>query len=168
MPTVKTIQPHSQQFGRVWKGCVKCGKPEFHVVLPYDTGTVAPVEDEVLTGATSLDTGVVESWTVESGSWAGGDAAGRIYMKTATGISNQNAWGQDNEAVTGSTAAALVANGTGWQILSGRMHPLDHLVHRDGKYYCKAHYDMVFGDEGLDTAGQAIDKSESGRGDEPY
>lgn len=167
MPTVRTITPHPQKFGRIWKGCVKCGKPEFRIVLQYDAGTVEPAVAEVLTGVTSLDTGIVAVVTLESGTWASGDAAGRIYMTSGTGVDENNAWGTENEAVTGSVAAALVHN-KAWRILDGRMHPLDNLVYRDGKYYCRAHYDMVFGDEGLDRAGEQFDKSESDRGHEPY
>lgn len=167
MPSVRTIKPTIQLFGRIWHGCVKCGKPTFRIVLQYDAGTVEPAVDEVLTGATSLATGIVEKVVLESGTWAGGDAAGRIYMTSGTKVDVNFAWGTEDEAVTGSAGAAMVHN-KAWQILDGRMHPLDNLVFRDGKYYCRAHYDMVFGDEGLDEAGRSFDKSENYRNEEPY
>ncbi len=168
MPTIRPTYYKSGKAGRIWEGCVKCGKPTYMIVLPFDAGTVAPVAAEVLTGVTSGDTGVYSSVTLESGSWAGGDAAGRLYLTSPTGVNDDNAWGQDNEAVTGSTAAALVANGAGWRILTGRMHPLENLVFKDGQYYCRAHYDMIFDGDGMDRAGEAFDKSEGNRGELPH
>jgi hypothetical protein len=132
------------------------------VIVNFDAGTEEPTVGLTLTGAVSGDTGVVEEINLESGTWAGGDAAGRIYLTSASGVNDSNAWGQDNEALT-ATTGACVANGAGWQILDGRMHPLDNLINRDGKYYCRAHYDMVYGDEGQDEAGRNFDKNEDYR-----
>jgi len=138
--------------GEKWYSCRLCGTEKTYLVLKFDQGSVEPVEDEVLTGTTSGDTGiVVEVESLISGSWAGGDAAGYVWMKSATGLDSSERAFEDDEPVTGSTAAALVADGTGTTIRSGGItHPQHAIVEKDGKYYCAYHYRQKFGDEGTD------------------
>ena len=62
----------SDNKNRKWNTCYFCGSVYVQVMLNFDSGSVAPVEDEVLTGATSGDTGVVESLVIIDGEW--GDA----------------------------------------------------------------------------------------------
>lgn len=48
-------------------------------------GPTEPVEGQTVTGATSTATGVIGRVIVTSGTWAGGDAAGRLILKSQTG-----------------------------------------------------------------------------------
>ena len=75
--------------------------------MAYDSGSVAPVVGEALTGDTSSATGNVISYTLASGTWGGGDAAGVITLGAVTGTFI------DNEDITGSTGGAniLTVNG---------------------------------------------------------
>lgn len=61
--------------------------------IDFGTGAITPfLEGEVVTQAVSGATGVVVSVGITSGSFAGGDAAGRLYLKTITGtFDNTNA-----------------------------------------------------------------------------
>jgi hypothetical protein len=72
-------------------------------VLEYDTGSAEFTYGEVLTGAVSGDTGVVVSWTVTDGTWAGNDAEGVVYLEAITGNF------QAAEAVNGSVSGVAAA-----------------------------------------------------------
>lgn len=48
-------------------------------------GPTEPIEGQTVTGATSTATGVIGRVIVTSGTWAGGDAAGRLILKSQTG-----------------------------------------------------------------------------------
>jgi hypothetical protein len=148
-----------------WYGCRLCGAEVERLVLKFDAGSVEPVEDEVLTGTTSGDTAIVvevES-PLLSGSWAGGDAAGYVWCRSATGKDDSERAFDDNDAITGSTAAVLVADGTGTTVRTGGItHPGHAIVYKDGAYYCDYHYRQKFGDEFED---EPLDLSEDGRGE---
>jgi hypothetical protein len=147
-----------------WYDCRLCPKDETLLELKYDAGSSLPVVGETLTGGTSGDTGVVdEIETILSGSWAGGDAAGYIWLSAVTGKDESDRAFDDNEAITGSAGAALVADGTGTTKRSGGIkHPRHAIVEKDGQYYCAYHYRQKFGDEGTD---EPLDLSEDGRGE---
>ena len=49
--------------------------------IAFTSGSTAPVVNETLTGATSGATGIVVDFHLASGTWAGGDAAGVLYIK---------------------------------------------------------------------------------------
>lgn len=51
------------------------------VEVNFDSGSVEPTIGEIFTEATSLMTGTVEGVYLTSGSWAGSDAAGKVYLK---------------------------------------------------------------------------------------
>ena len=53
--------------------------------LDFSAGTAAFLEGETVTGAPSTATGVVVAVGVTSGTWAGSDAAGRLYIKSISG-----------------------------------------------------------------------------------
>jgi len=53
--------------------------------MAFDSGSYEPQPGDTITGATSAATGYVESVTLSSGTWAGGDAAGIIYLRRLTG-----------------------------------------------------------------------------------
>lgn len=48
--------------------------------LPFDSGSVQPSVGDVLSGATSGETGTVKTVTLSSGTWGGGDAAGTLSL----------------------------------------------------------------------------------------
>jgi len=112
--------------------------------MRFDAGSVASTVDEVITGATSLDTGVVDEIVLESGSYAGGDAAGTISLSSPTGMDDNGLWGTDDEVLSGSSGATMVLNDTGFTKSVGRLWPENQLIFRDGKYYCRAHYHFRF------------------------
>lgn len=67
-------------------------------------GTHAPTLDETVTGATSAATGIVADWSVTAGTWAGGDAAGYLYLRQVSGT-----FGAEN--LNGSVAGSNFATG---------------------------------------------------------
>jgi hypothetical protein len=97
-----------------------CGEWE----LPFDGGTsqiagggTNPVSLDgaaKLVGATSGATGVIKQVMVESGSWAGGNAAGRIVLKDLVGAFSDNETIRDDKTPFGNA----LANGTETQTIS--------------------------------------------------
>jgi len=70
-----------KSFGQRHYTCETCGGSLVErCELQFVHGSVEPTVGETLTGATSGDTGVVTSVTLEGGSWAGGDAVGTVYL----------------------------------------------------------------------------------------
>jgi hypothetical protein len=66
--------------------CTYCGEGEANdVVLVFDAGTAAFSAGATLTGQTSGATAVIDSVTVNGGSWGGGDAAGFISLSSVSG-----------------------------------------------------------------------------------
>jgi hypothetical protein len=74
-------------------------------VLNFDAGSADFAVGDIITGGTSAATGEVLVVTVTSGTWGGGNAAGRLVLFNVSGTF------QDNEAITAAGGAA-VANGT--------------------------------------------------------
>lgn len=74
-------------------------------------GTTEIVIGETLTGATSSATGIVVAYHAASGTWAGGDAEGTIYLKQVSGtFQSENLNGStagSNCATVGGDAAAV-------------------------------------------------------------
>lgn len=54
--------------------------------LSFNTGTAVIVDGNTVTGATSGATGVVARVVLQSGTFAGGDAAGRLILSSSTGV----------------------------------------------------------------------------------
>lgn len=78
-----------------------------YVLLNFDAGSTEIAEDDTVTGATSGATGIAIATVVDSGTWAGGDAAGYVVLYNHTGTF------QDNENLQVSASPVAVANGTG-------------------------------------------------------
>jgi hypothetical protein len=51
------------------------------VELPFNNGNATPVVGDMLTGETSGSSGIVIGYYVSSGSFGGGDAVGKVYLK---------------------------------------------------------------------------------------
>ena len=85
------------------------GKPsgaEYHI-LSFDSGSTAIAEDDTITGNTSAATGIAGAdAVVESGSWAGGDAAGYVAIYDLSGTF------QDDEGLEVSSSNVATADGT--------------------------------------------------------
>jgi hypothetical protein len=112
---------------------------------------VAPTTGETITGATSADTCVVEGYTLISGAFADGDAAGIIEGKTPVGYDSVLLEiFQDNEVLTGSSTFAGVANKVGAVQISGRLIPDSELVEYNGKKYCRPHFLFKYRNEWKD------------------
>jgi len=138
------VPPLSPPLDEPRRACALCGPFYTLVEMRFDAGSVASTVDEVITGATSLDTGVVDEIVLESGSYAGGDAAGTISLSSPTGMDDNGLWGTDDEVLSGSSGATMVLNDTGFTKSVGRLWPENQLIFRDGKYYCRAHYHFRF------------------------
>jgi len=133
------------------------------VDIPFTTGSGEPVEDEVLTGSESSSTAVVVAVVKTSGTWAGSDAAGWITCSSPSAWDGDTGhWGTEDEAITGSTAAALTLNGYGHIKKYGVLHATSDLVERDGKRMCRAHYNWYWGPKDRDAQIPQIDESERG------
>lgn len=78
--------------------------------LEFDTGTAAINDGDTVTGATSGATGAVARVVVESGTFAGGDAAGRLILSSTTGTF------QATENLQVSLATKAVCGGAATQI----------------------------------------------------
>ncbi len=78
----------------------------------YDGGLNTPVVGETLNidGAEGVDTAVIQSWTVTSGSWGGNNAAGKmwVYLATSTFIANLT-----NNSVIENSGATKICDTTG-------------------------------------------------------
>lgn len=146
-----SLKPKSSWPKSLWQRhyyCALCGgEPVKTCELQFDSGSVEPVEDEVLTGATSGDTGIVVSVRLESGTWAGGDAAGTVLMSSPTGISDDFECFSDNELVTGSTGGVniLTANNDGIVKTEGMPYPEGDTGIYKGKRYCTQHLEFMRG-----------------------
>ena len=143
--------PHRSDYDRnpaeKWYECCLCGTKRIKVLVHFDSGSVAPTTGETITGATSLDTAVVEGYTVYSGTVAGGDAAGVIEANTPTGYDSVNLEiFQNDEALNGSTSGNDFAtvNKTGAVQISGRLVPESDTIEYGGKRYCRQHFRFKF------------------------
>jgi len=144
--------PWPRDWEEEWDYCVLCGGVATEVEVQFTTGEVEPQTDEVLTGATSGDTGVVVDVTLESGAWSG-TAVGTIRMNTCTGIDAEGLWGQSGEELNGSVGGAgiVTLSDDGFSKVYGRPWPTSMLVERGGKLYCLEHYAYRFRNTDLDA-----------------
>ena len=68
-----------------------CGEFETEdVILEFDIGTEEFTADATLTGQASGATALIDEVTVNSGSWAGGDAAGFLSLSNVSGTFEEN------------------------------------------------------------------------------
>lgn len=58
--------------------------------LYFSSGSQLPAAGQTIVGAVSSATAIVIGASVETGSWGGGDATGRLYCKTLTGAFSRN------------------------------------------------------------------------------
>lgn len=121
--------------------CRLCGTEYIRICILFTSGSVEPQEDEVLTGASSGATGTVEEVVLASGSWAGGDAAGEVYLSGPTGQdTEQGSWGTDDEDINGSVGGAAIINmTTGILQLHAIRYPLSFMEKFQGAWYCRPH-----------------------------
>jgi len=81
------------------------------VEVNFNSGSVAPVIGEVLTGATSLMTGTVEGYYVTSGTFGDGNAAGKVYLRM---VSRRFTFDTgSHEPVVGETITGVSSGATG-------------------------------------------------------
>jgi hypothetical protein len=79
------------------------------VELSFTNGSQAPVVGDILVGATSGVRGTVVAFYVSSGSWAGGDAAGKVYLRQVDDRLNFNTGSSAftvGQVVTGASSGA--------------------------------------------------------------
>jgi hypothetical protein len=191
--------PHRSDYardgGEKWDECCLCGIRQYRAIVPFDTGVHEPSADtwtnpggvktftdgETLTGATTGHTGILETLYLTSGSWAGGDAAGTMLLRSPTGYDSVLLQiFQNNELIkSGATTIATVnvpsntinpntnlpyANPTvtyGSVTVSGRMVSDGDLIEYQGKKYCKEHYGFKFRHDWEDEI--KIDRKEGDR-----
>ena len=78
--------------------------------LSFNTGTAAIVDGNTVTGATSGATGVVARVVLQSGTFASGNAAGRLILSSSTGVFTSG------ENLTVAAAVKAIAGGAATQI----------------------------------------------------
>ena len=78
--------------------------------LSFGTGTAAIVDGNTVTGATSGATGVVARVVLQSGTFASGNAAGRLILSSSTGVFTSG------ENLTVAAAVKAIAGGAATQI----------------------------------------------------
>jgi hypothetical protein len=144
-----------------YRECAVCGMNEYWAVLDFTSGSVAPTAGETLTGASSGHTGVVIEAQLYSGTYAGGDAAGRILLETITGKDMLQysifTAGEEANGSTGGAAMLTVTSGT--VKVNNRLSPEGETAVVDGVRYCKFHFDLRFPkqylrDATIDTSGE--------------
>lgn len=92
----------------VMDGSTRTGYPTVERQLTFTSGgTTAIVTGNTITGQTSGATATVLHVVLTSGSWAGGDAAGRMYIKSQTGT-----FQAENLLVSAVDLATIADNGT--------------------------------------------------------
>ena len=123
--------------------CVLCEPWHTYYEIRFDAATAAPTVGETITGVTSGDTGVVVSVALESGSYAGSDAAGTIELSGVTGSALSLAF-EDDEALTGGTSFVGVANGQAIEKVYGLRYAEGDTAERDGRRFCQFHYSLRF------------------------
>lgn len=153
--------PHGRNVG--WGSCRLCGEKFYRVELFFISGSVEPQEDETLTGDDSAHTGTVEEVILESGTWAAGDAAGRVILTGATGMDLEDyTCFQADEAVNGSVGGndILTLAYDGAVKMYAILHPKNSLIERDGELYCPAHYTFRFGPIDRDETVMELEEEE--------
>lgn len=142
----------SSDFGRnqgeKWFSCWSCGEAYLFVRIPFTSGSVAPTLGETLTGALSGATGVVNRVDLRSGSWAGGDASGDVYLVDPTGYSlaQWECFYSDetvNGSVGGTNILTVTSEANGILGRQGRLYPEKDTAIFRGRRYCLAHFHMV-------------------------
>ena len=147
-----------------WHTCHLCGGNQYkRIEVKFASGDDEVEEDDTLSGLTSEDTGTVTEVELVSGSWAGGDAAGYIELKDATGVADR-LWGSEDEELHIGDSANTVAtmDGYGYEKVYGVMYPLSYLARYEGKYYCREH--LPFRSIPKERDRQKIKVTEKGRG----
>lgn len=83
--------------------------------LEFSAGTVAFTEGAALTGADSEATGTVKTVVLETGTWAGEDAAGYLIISTVSGTFQAGEIISDNEGGTATASGPAIphTNGVG-------------------------------------------------------
>lgn len=152
---IRPTFPQNTDLNQRWYACVICGTPHRTVELQFENGSTEPSVDDVLTGASSTDSGTVVSVALWTGTWAGNDAAGIIELSSPSGLSSQTADDDpftaftlsediDNTttAASGVMSCSSTALGQGKQY--GRFHPEGGVTEYRGKIYCLWHFDYRF------------------------
>lgn len=127
-----------------YRECIMCGYNQYMATIDFTAGTVEPVAGETLTGALSGDTAIVDSVQLTSGTYAGGDAAGRILCITPTSWDRlQYSIFTPGESITGSTGGAGMLTVTNGDIrVNSRLSAEAETVLVDGVRYCQYHYQL--------------------------
>ena len=84
-------------------------------VLPFDTGAKEIQVGDTVKGATSDASGVVTAVNVESGSWSGGNAAGKLLLKSKSGTF-QNDENLLKSGEVGTISNTPTAGGSGYAV----------------------------------------------------
>jgi hypothetical protein len=88
-------------------------------MMAYDSGgtTYQPVLGDLIIGATSSATGIVLSCSLDSGTWAGGDGAGVIYMYNVSGTwQNDEVFNVVKAKDSSAVADEGTVNGVAWEV----------------------------------------------------
>lgn len=78
------------------------------VVVHFQSGTAAFLEDETIAGSSSGETGRIARVVLRSGSWAGGDAAGYLVIRGTQSGGTPNYAFTDGETITSASGSATL------------------------------------------------------------
>lgn len=100
----------SEQTDEPVEGVILAVRLEYLKILAFTSGSVVPQIGDQISGATGGATGVIEQYEVTSGTWAGGDAAGNIWIRDQSGtFQSENL---DNDTASETNFATIGADST--------------------------------------------------------
>ena len=152
---IRPTFPQNSDLNQRWDDCVICGTSHRTVELQFENGSTEPSVGDILTGASSTDSGTVVSVALWTGTWAGSDAAGIIELSSPSGLSSQTA---DTNPFTAFTLSENINNTTtaessvmtcsstalGQGKQYGRPHPEGEVIKYRGNIYCRWHFNYRF------------------------
>jgi len=170
-------------FGDRFDTCYLCQNNKYkRVFIEFTSGSEEPSEDNTLTGATSGASATVaqvgSTATVNvhlySGTWAGGDAAGHLELKSyaSSDADSYNRWGTENENLNSTaTNNVMTLSGYGHTKVYALLYPEDSLVDIDsGKYagrkLCVAHANAFLPRQAMDDVELDLTEDEREGGDD--
>lgn len=140
-PAMHIYIPGDHSTGEKQHTCWLCGGPKYlRWELKFKLCSAEPQVDEVFTGATNEQTGVVVEVELLTGAYARSDAKGFIELSDVTGESENEVF-EDGEIINGSDGGnnILTVDGYCTRKAYGLMYPLSHLTKWRGRWYCDAH-----------------------------
>jgi hypothetical protein len=157
---------HSGQGGVRYRPCWFCSANVYNrIEFRFKSGSTEPEASQVLEeSGDSTVGGTYDTHVLQSGSWAGGDAAGVMKLKDAIGVTGDtdgNQWGTDSSAIDTSTGGSdfMTMDGKGQQKTYGVLYKESGMGKYKGHWYCNAHLQSIVRRDAMDDAEIDLDES---------